>query len=147
MRPTRRGKGTKWMVALDGQGVPLGKRLASASPHETKLIKATVDQSHEPDKVQRLIYGRAADNNALREQLANRGIELIAAENRRRKRRIQDRRKLHRHRRRWKMERTFAWLGNYRRLVVRYETKLNVYSVFFHVACIMIVLRATLTWS
>src|SRR6266436_3467551 len=29
---TKRGKGTKWMVVVDGQGVPLGKQLYSASP-------------------------------------------------------------------------------------------------------------------
>jgi len=144
--PTRRGKGTKWMVVVDGQGVPLGKQLASASPHETKLIEATLDRSFAPEKVQRLIYDRAADSNALRQQLADRGIDLIAPENPRRKQRVQDRRKLRRYRRRWKMERTFAWIGNYRRLVVRYETKLHVYSAFFHIACIMIVLRAMLTW-
>ena len=144
MGPTRRGKGTKWMVVVDGQGLPVGKQLVSASPHETKFIEATVAQSFAPGKVQRLIYDRAADSNALRQQLADRGIDLIAPENPRRKRRVQDRRKLRRYRRRWKMERTIAWLGNYRRLVVRYENKLHVYSAFFHLACIMIVLRALL---
>jgi len=38
------------------------------------------------------------------------------------------------------MERTFAWLSNFRRLVVRYEHKLQLYSAFFHLACILIVL-------
>jgi hypothetical protein len=33
----------------------------------------------------------------------------------------QDGRPLRRYRRRWKIERLFAWLGNFRRLVVRYE--------------------------
>ncbi len=59
---------------------------------------------------------------------------------------MQDQRKLRRYRRRWKMERTFAWLGNYRWLVVRYENRLHVDSGFFHLSCIMIVLRALLTW-
>ena len=27
-RPTRRSKGTKWMVVIDGQGIPVGKQLA-----------------------------------------------------------------------------------------------------------------------
>src|SRR5208283_3086717 len=31
---TKRGKGTKWMVLVDGQGLPLGVRLESASPAE-----------------------------------------------------------------------------------------------------------------
>ena len=36
---TKRGKGTKLMVVADGQGVPLGVELASASPHEGTLIE------------------------------------------------------------------------------------------------------------
>jgi len=82
----------------------------------------------------------------LRQRLADRGIDLIAPELRCRRNRVQDGRKLRRYRRRWKMERAFAWLGNFRRLVVRYERKLQIYTAFFHLACIVIVLRALLTW-
>lgn len=146
MGPTRRGKGTKWMVVVDGQGLPVGKQLVSASPHESKLLEATLQDSFAPAKVQRVIYDKAADSNVLRARMAELGIDLIAPELRSRKTQVQDKRKLRRYRRRWKMERTFAWLGNYRRLVVRYENKLHVYSAFFHLACIMIVLRALLTW-
>ena len=124
MGPTRRGKGTKWLVVVDGQGIPLGKHLASASPHESQLIEATLAESFAAPKVQRLIYDKAADSNALRQRLAQRGIDLIAPELRCRRKQVQDGRKLRRYRRRWKMERTFAWLGNFRRLVVRYERKL-----------------------
>jgi len=134
------------MVVVDGQGLPLGKQLASASPHETKLIESTLDQSYGVEKIQRLIYDRAADSVPLRQRLADRGIDLIAPDTRSRKKRVQDRRKLRRYRRRWKMERTFAWIANSRRLVVRYERKLHIYSAFFHLACIMTVLRALLTW-
>lgn len=146
MGPTRRGKGTKWMVVVDGQGLPVGKQLVSASPHESKFIETTVQASFAPAKVTRIIYDKAADGNALRARMAELGIDLIAPELRCRKTHMQDKRKLRRYRRRWKMDRTFAWLGNYRRLVVRYENKLHVYSAFFPLACIMIVLRALLTW-
>jgi len=43
--------------------------------------------------------------------------------------------------RRWIIERTNAWLGNFRRLVVRYDRSLTIYGAFFHIACFMIVLR------
>jgi hypothetical protein len=39
------------------------------------------------------------------------------------------------------VERTNAWLGNFRRLVVRYDRALTIYGAFFHIACFMIVLR------
>src|SRR4029077_11073685 len=41
---TKRGKGTKWMVLVDGQGLPLGVRLESASPHEVTLAEATLQK-------------------------------------------------------------------------------------------------------
>jgi transposase len=50
-------------------------------------------------------------------------------------------RALRRYRRRWKVARPFAWLGNFRRLVVRYERRLDMYKAFFHVACLIITLR------
>jgi len=134
------------MVVVDGQGLPVGKQLVSASPHESRFIETTIQDSFAPTKVTRVIYDKAADGNALRARMAALGIDLIAPELRSRKTHVQDKRKLRRYRRRWKMERTFAWLGNYRRLIVRYENKLHVYSAFFHLACIMIVLRALLTW-
>src|SRR5437879_3135377 len=39
---TKRGKGTKWMVVVDGAGVPLGDHLHSASPAEVRLAETTL---------------------------------------------------------------------------------------------------------
>lgn len=48
----------------------------------------------------------------------------------------QDGRPLRSYRRRWKIERLFAWLGNYRRLVVRYARPALNYLGFVHMGCI-----------
>ncbi|MBZ5698527.1 MAG: hypothetical protein LAN18_08270 [Acidobacteriia bacterium] len=53
----------------------------------------------------------------------------------------QDGRALRRYRKRRVIERTIGWLGNFRRLVVRYDRSLRIYGAFFHIACFMIVLR------
>ena len=45
------------------------------------------------------------------------------------------------YKRRWIVEHTIGWLGNFRRLVVRYDRSLQIYRAFFHLACFMIVLR------
>src|SRR5215472_3928695 len=45
---TKRGKGTKWMVLGDGQGIPLGIRLESASPAEVTLADATLKEVRVP---------------------------------------------------------------------------------------------------
>ncbi|BBM70379.1 hypothetical protein RmaAA213_22250 [Rhodothermus marinus] len=45
---------------------------------------------------------------------------------------------MRRYKRRWKIERLFAWLGNFRRLVVRYERHLENYLGFVQLACIIL---------
>ncbi len=93
-------------------------------------------------KPMRVIADKAYDSDPLRERLARRGIELIAPHRSNRKKpATQDGRALRRYRRRWIVERTNAWLGNFRRLVVRYDRSLTIYRAFFHIACFMIVLR------
>jgi len=90
----------------------------------------------------RVIADKAYDSDALRERLARRGIELIVPHRSNRKKpATQDGRALRRYQRRWIVERTNAWLGNFRRLVVRYDRSLTIYRAFFHIACFIIVLR------
>ncbi len=45
---------------------------------------------------------------------------------------------------RWKVERTFAWLGTFRRLLVRHERHLSVFRAFLLVAFILMSLRRLL---
>jgi transposase len=45
---------------------------------------------------------------------------------------------------RWKVERTFAWLGTFRRLLVRHERYLSVFRAFLLVAFILMSLRRLL---
>jgi transposase len=142
------------MVVVDGAGLPLGDHLHAASPSEVQLVEATlaairIGRRHRAgrprQKPQRLIADRGYDSDPLRRQLARRGIQLIAPHRKnRRKPPTQDGRALRRYRRRWTVERTFAWLGNFRRLVVRYDRSLTIYSGFFHIACFMITLRRVL---
>ncbi|MGC1448957.1 MAG: IS5 family transposase [Candidatus Sulfotelmatobacter sp.] len=148
---TKRGKGTKWMVVVDGRGLPLGNYLHSASPAEVRLAETTlaairVGRSHHAgrprQKPVRVIADKAYDSDPLRKRLRQRGIELICPHKKNRVRpATQDGRALRRYRRRWIVERTNAWLGNFRRLVVRYDRSLTIYGAFFHIACFMIVLR------
>jgi hypothetical protein len=41
---TKRGKGTKIMAIADRHGLPIEISVASASPHETKLVATTLEQ-------------------------------------------------------------------------------------------------------
>ena len=42
---------------------------------------------------------------------------------------------------RWKVERTFAWLGSFRRLLMRHERYLSIFRAFLLVALILLSLR------
>jgi transposase len=151
---TKRGKGTKWMVLVDGAGTPLGAYLEAASPAEVTRLETTLDtvavgRPGKPGRPRkrpdRLIADRGYDSNPLRARLARRGIEpMIPARSNHQRATHQDGRKLRRYRRRWIVERTFAWLGHFRRLVVRYERLITVYAGFFHLACAVLTLRKVL---
>ena len=142
MGKTKRGKGTKLMALADGSGLPLSVRAASASPHEVTLVGDVLDGRIVSEKPERLIGDRAYDSDPLDAELAKMGIEMIAPHrNNRKKPKTQDGRKLRRYRRRWKIERLFAWLYNFRRLVIRYERRVGNYLGFLHLGCILILLR------
>jgi transposase len=137
---TKKGKGTKVVVVADAQGLPVGHHVCSASPHESKLAEAALAATH--GKPQRLIGDGAYDSDPLRQRLGEAGIELIAPHRSNRKRPpTQDGRALRRYKRRWKIERVFAWLNNYRRLVVRWDHNPNIYRAFLLVAFIMILVK------
>jgi transposase len=130
------------MAIADRSGLPIAAGIASASPHETTLVEETIDNGfleHAPD---RLIGDRAYDSNGLDERLLReRGIELIAPHLSTRRRKTQDGRPLRRYRRRWLIERLFAWLQNYRRLVTRWERHAENFLGFLRLGCICILLR------
>jgi len=89
----------------------------------------------------RLIGDKAYDSDKLDETLAqDYGIELIAP-NRHRRSQSQDGRKLRRYRRRWKVERLFAWMHTFRRLVTRWEYHIENFLGFVQLGCIHLLLR------
>jgi transposase len=142
---TKRGKGTKLMAVADRSGLPLAVHAASASPHEVSLVGDTLAEGFTGGQPARLIGDKAYDSDPLDEELAGRGIEMIAPHRRNRKKAAtQDGRKLRRYRRRWRIERLFAWLQNFRRLVVRYEHQAENFLGFVHLGCILILLRCYL---
>jgi transposase len=131
------------MAIADASGLPVAAHVESASPHEVKLVEDTIDSSftqYAPDK---LIGDKAYDSDPLDDRLLeDRGVEMIAPHRKGRKKpNTQDGRKLRRYRRRWKVERLFAWLQNFRRLIVRYEYHAENFLGMVHLGCIKILLR------
>lgn len=153
---TKKGKGTKWMLVADAYGTPIGFLLDSASPAEVKLAPATLAtvrvQSRKGQlktRPHQLVADRAYDSQAFRESLRKRGIKACIPSRRRpknwRKKRGRPR-KIDKvtYKSRYKVERTFAWMGNFRRLLVRWEHHLCVYSGFCFFALALICLNRLL---
>jgi transposase len=131
------------MAITDAHGLPLAVCIESASPHEVTLVEKTIDATFLDEAPPRLIGDRAYDSDPLDERLKReRNIEMIAPHKRnRRKPATQDGRPLRRYRRRWRVERLFAWLQNYRRIVTRWELKALNYLAFVQLGCLVILLR------
>jgi transposase len=106
------------------------------------LVEETLDEVLTLGEVEVLIGDAAYDSEGLDARLRReRGITLIAPHRRNRRRRTQDGRALRRYVRRWRVERLFAWLQNFRRLVTRYERHAANCLAFVQLGCALILLR------
>jgi IS5 family transposase len=142
---TKRGKGTKLMAVADRAGFPLAVHTASATPHEVTLVPETLAATFTAALPERLIGDKAYDSDSLDVELAKAGIELIAPHRANRKKpATQDGRPLRRYRCRWKIERLFAWLQNFRRLLIRHEYHVENFLGLVYLGCIVILLRCYL---
>ncbi|HUX45459.1 MAG TPA: IS5 family transposase [Terracidiphilus sp.] len=139
--PTKRSKGTKIVAITSGDGLPLAITVESASPAEGKLMEAVLAGCFLDELPERLIGDTAYDTDALDEQMSEYGIEMISPNRANRKRKMQDGRPLRRYRCRWKVECTFAWMQNYRRLVTRWEYHGENFLGFVQLGCPLMLLR------
>jgi transposase len=113
----------------------------SASPAECYLVEEVLAGNLLDELPARFISDKAYDSDALDQRLAAEyAIELIAP-NRRRRSQTQDGRRLRRYRRRWKVQRLFAWMHNSRRLVTRWEYHIENFLGFVQLACLHLLLR------
>jgi len=90
-----------------------------------------------------MVGDRGYDSDPLDQRLwEQQGVKLIAPHRyNRTKPRTQDGRVLRRYQRRWKVERLFAWLKNYRRILIRWERHANNYLGMVQLGCVLILLR------
>lgn len=129
------------MAVADAHGIPIALHARSASPAEVTLVHETLEQNLLTDVPERLIADRAYDSDALARTLHEEGIELIAPHKSNRVNITQDGRKLRRYKRRWKIERLFAWLKNFRRITNRWDKRLDCYLAFTYLGCIALLVR------
>jgi transposase len=136
--PTDRAKlGSKRHLICDGRGVPLVIQLTGANRNDSQQALALVDAvpllqgergrpRHRPDCV---LGDRGYDAEAIRQGLRVRHIVPWLA-----KRNTEHGSGLGRWR--WVVERTFAWLNQFRRL--RYERRADIHEAFLALACALL---------
>jgi transposase len=138
--PTDRAKlGSKRHLICDGRGIPLAVQLTGANRNDSQQALALVDAipplqgergrpRHRPDCV---LGDRGYDAEAIRRGLrARRIIPWLA------KRNTEHGSGLGRWR--WVVERTFAWINQFRRLRVRYERRADIHEAFLALACALL---------
>ncbi len=129
------------MAVAAVNSVPLAITIDSASPHESHLVDETLAGSFLDELPQRLVGDKAYDSDLLDRHLEEEyGIEMIAP-NRENRSKSQDGRPLRRYKKRWAVERLFAWLQWFRRLVTRYEFYAQNFLGMVQLGCMKIVLR------
>ena len=141
------------MLVTNANGLPAGAELASANRHGVKLAVPTLQTVRVPraqggrprQRPKELVADKAYDSKRFRQWLRSKGIKpTIPLYERRARKRPRRGRPVNvgpGYAERWRVERTFAWLGNYRRLLVRYERHLSTFRAFFVIAFVLVLLR------
>jgi transposase len=139
---TKKGKGSKIMAISDAESLPISILVESATPSEVKLVQETLNSVFINQKPKKLVGDKLFDSDPLDDELKRQGVDLIAPHKANRvKPPTQDKTELKRYKRRWKIERLFAWLFNFRRIVVRWDVKPENYLTFVILGCLIILLR------
>jgi len=145
--PTDRAKGgVKRSLLTEGHGVPVGLVVAGANRPDLKLVEETVDslivKRPRPTKTrpQGLCLDKGYDYAAVREIVQEFGFTAhIRA-------RGEEAQALNRQAgfkaRRWVVERTHSWMNRFRRVLIRWDKKVENYLAFLHFACALIAFRA-----
>jgi len=140
------------MLVVEGTGMPVGLYLDSAQRAEVHLAATTLStvKVHTPagrlrTRPRHLTADKGYDSRAFRHYLRRRGIAHTIPPIRRTGRRRPGRPvavNWERYAQRWIVERTTAWLQNFRRVLVRHERLLVTYRAFVLLACVMITMGA-----
>ena len=144
--PTDRAKsGTKRSLLTDAAGIPLALAVDGANRHDKKLLAETlngvmVERPDPGDTPQHLCLDRGYDYPDIRELAVELGyIPHIKS----RDEESTAKKTIPRYRaRRWVVERSHSWLNRFRRILVRWEKRVDRYQAFLHFACAIIAWRA-----
>ena len=134
--------GSKQHLLVDASGIPLARTVTGGNRNDVTQLLPLVDAvrsvrgkvgrpRRRPDRV---TADRGYDHDKYRRQLRERGITPEIA-------RRQTEHGSGLGRARWVVERTFAWLHNFKRLLVRYDRRHEIHEAFLAIACCLVCFR------
>ena len=144
--PTDRGKlGTKRHVLTDGQGIPLSVVITAANTQDMKAAINTLDNIviKRPSynmckKKQNLYLDKGYDFPEIETEIIKKGYLLHI---RHRGERVLTNHFHHHRSRRWVVERTNSWHNRFRKLLIRYEKRLENYYALVCLGCCILIYR------
>lgn len=139
----RRKAGSKHHLLTDAQGIPVSITLTGTNRHDVTQLLGLVDaippiagkRGHPLRRPKLAQADRGYDSEPHRKDLAARGIKTLIA-----RRRTEHGSGLGKTR--WVVERTIAWLHQFRRLRVRYERLADIHEAFLKIGCAIICWRS-----
>ncbi len=141
--PVDRGRpGSKHHLLVDQNGIPLAFALTGSNRNDVTQLIPLVDAvpavrgvvGRPRRRPERVIADRGYDHDKYRKLLRKRGIKPVIA-----RRQTEHGSGLGRYR--WVVERTFAWLHNFKRLLVRYERRADIHRAMLGLACCLVCFR------
>ncbi len=124
-------------------GLPLALRLTGANRQESVLFEEMIDaippikqpNGRRRKRPAKLHADKGYDHARCRRALGKRHIKVRIA-----RRGIESSQRLGRYR--WVVERTFAWLNQFRRLAIRYERRADIHHAFLTLGAALICFRS-----
>jgi transposase len=141
--PVDRGRaGSKHHLLVDGGGIPLAWTLTGANRNDVTQLEELLDRvpavrgrvGRPRRRPRTLLADRGYDHDKYRRLVWKRGIKPIIA-------RRQTEHGSSLGKQRWVVERTFAWLHNRRRLLIRTDRSHEIHEGFLALACCLICWR------
>ena len=134
--------GSKHHLLVEATGIPLAWALSSGNRHDVTQLIPLLDRvppvrgrvGRPRRRPQRLSADRGYDYDKYRRELRRRGIKPEIA-----RRGTAHGSGLGRYR--WVVERTFAWLHQFKRLLIRYDRRAEIHEAFLALACCLVCFR------
>jgi putative transposase len=126
----RRKRGTKRSVVVAKNGIPIGLAIGPANQNDTKLLEETIESAKhnvkQPEHKKMHLDG-IYDDKEVRTILFNNGYTPRIQPNNRRSKQKKIYPYKHEGPIRWVVERSHSWINRFRRIIIRWEKRLDNY--------------------